>query len=403
MKNILTIFKKEFYRVMSDKRLIFTTIFLPGLAIFVMYSFMGNAINDVETDIQSHKMIIYTENMPVPFRNVVNQHFDDNPDFRDIEDYDFETIEMEIKEGDADLFMRFDEDFLDVLAEYDELDPVLPNVEIYYNPSERYGGSSLSRANQFISAFIQLEGVERWGDSYHVMTINADNDGIPHIIEYENKGIGQGLAMLLPMLIIMFLFSGAMSIGPDSIAGEKERGTIATLLITPVKRSEIAIGKVLSLSVISLFSATSSFIGIMLSLDKLIGNTEISSFDIYGLSEFAMLFGIIFSTVLVIVGIISVVSAYAKTIKEASMLILPFYFISVITGISTMFSGEASTEMFSYLIPIYNSVNMIIAILTFEVDPTFFLITISSSVVYVSIFIFILNKLFQSETIMFSK
>jgi sodium transport system permease protein len=76
------------------------------------------------------------------------------------------------------------------------------------------------------------------------------------------------------MLIIMFLFSGAMSIGPDSIAGEKERGTIATLLVTPVKRSEIAIGKVMSLSIISLFSATSSFIGIMLSLPKLLQMEE---------------------------------------------------------------------------------------------------------------------------------
>jgi sodium transport system permease protein len=223
------------------------------------------------------------------------------------------------------------------------------------------------------------------------------------VIEYENKGIGQGLAMLLPMLIVMFLFSGAMSIGPDSIAGEKERGTIATLLITPVKRSEIAIGKVFSLSVISLFSATSSFVGIMFSLDNLIGNNDINSFEIYGINEFLMLFVVILSTVFVIVGLISVISAYAKTIKEASTLILPFYFSSVVIGISTMFSGEASASLVSYLIPIYNSVNMIIAILTFEVNALHFAINVGANVVYLAIFIFILNRLFQSEKLMFSK
>jgi len=159
----------------------------------------------------------------------------------------------------------------------------------------------------------------------------------------------------------------------------------------------------MSLSVISLFSATSSFIGIMLSLNKIIGSSDISSFDIYGVSEFAMLFAVIFSTVLVIVGIISVVSAYAKTIKEASMLILPFYFVSIIIGVSTMFTGEASTDLVSYIIPIFNSVHMIIAILTFEVVPTFFVVSIISNVVYVSVLIFVLNKLFQSEKVMFSK
>ena len=44
-----------------------------------------------------------------------------------------------------------------------------------------------------------------------------------------------------------------MAVAPESIVGEKERGTIATLLVTPMKRSELAVGKVLSLSVIGLF------------------------------------------------------------------------------------------------------------------------------------------------------
>ena len=388
---------------MSDRRLIFTTIFLPGLAIYLMYSFMGNAITGMEEDISDHKMVIYTENMPTPFRNVVNVYFEDNPEFIDISETDMETITQEIKDGDADIFISFEEDFMEKLDQYGEDGYVLPNIDTYYNPGERYSSSSLSRVNSFIEAFITLEGLDRYGDPYNVLQMNKENGGSPTVIEYENKGLGQGLAMLLPMLIIMFLFSGAMSIGPDSIAGEKERGTIATLLITPVKRSEIAIGKVMSLSVISLFSASSSFIGIMLSLDKLIGNTNVSSFEIYSINDFLMLFFVIFSTVLVIVGIISVVSGYAKTIKEASTLILPFYFISVIIGITTMFSGEASMDLVSYILPIYSSVNMIIAILTFEVVPMHFMLAIVSNLVYVSIFVFILNRLFQSETIMFSK
>lgn len=408
MKNILTIFKKEFYRVMSDKRLIFTTILLPGLAIYLMYTAMGGAINNNSDEMDSHKMIVYTENMPQDFRLYMNQEILANPEMHDIGDTDIDSVMSMLKEGDIDLVILFDEDFMTTLNDYENPIYTLPNLDVYFNPGERYSEHSLGQFYGYLNSFFHAQATDpdRYGEPYDIATFNASNDGLPFVVQYENKGIGQGLSMLLPMLIIMFLFSGAMSIGPDSIAGEKERGTIATLLVTPVKRSEIAIGKVMSLSVISLMSAISSFIGIILSLPKLLGgqlegNTPV--YSIYSINEYLMLLGIIFVTVLVIVGLISVISAYAKTIKEASTLILPFYFISVMIGISTMFSGEGSTDLITYLIPVYSSVNMIIAILSFEVVGIHFLLTIISSLVYVSIFIYILNRLFQSETIMFSK
>ena len=73
---------------------------------------------------------------------------------------------------------------------------------------------------------------------------------------------------LLPMLLMMFLYSGCASVAPESIAGEKERGTIATMLITPTKRSDIAIGKILALAIIALLSGTS------ISVERRLGRTE---------------------------------------------------------------------------------------------------------------------------------
>ena len=409
MKNVLTIFKKEFFRGMMDRRLIFTSIILPGLAIYIMYSLIGDAATGLETDIDSHKMIVYTENMPTEFRNVVNQYFDENPEFHDIGETSFDEVKQQIMDGEVDVLISFEENFMDRLDEYEQPDYVLPNIQTYYNNSERYSSASLQKVNSFINTFLYMEGIDRYGEPYTILSLNQETEGAPTSFEYPNKGLGEGLAMLLPMLIVMFLFSGAMSIGPDSIAGEKERGTIATLLITPVKRSEIAMGKVFSLSLISLMSATSSFVGVMLSLGNLVtleeGTENINPFTIYTFSDFLMLFAVILGTVMVVIGLISVISAYAKTIKEASMLILPFYFISVFVGISTMFSGEAAKSLYSYLIPIYSSVNMIIAIISLEGANYLpeFILMIVSSVVYLSVLIYVLNKLFQSEKIMFSK
>ena len=66
---------------------------------------------------------------------------------------------------------------------------------------------------------------------------------------------------MMPLLILVFLFSGCMAIAPESIAGEKERGTIATILVTPIRRSELALGKIFSLSIIALLSGLSSTVG----------------------------------------------------------------------------------------------------------------------------------------------
>ena len=269
---------------------------------------------------------------------------------------------------------------------------------ISYNPGEKYSEYSFNQIANALHSYSNIIGLDRYGDAYYSFMLDSE------IIMDEDKAAGQGFAMLLPMLIVMFLFSGAMTIGPDSIAGEKERGTMATLLVTPVKRSEIAIGKVLSLTVISMFSATSSFIGIMASLPNLMtgAGSELDVF-IYNAGDILILFSVLLATVLVIVGLVAVLSAYAKTIKEASMLILPFYFVSMALGISTMFSGEASGKLWVYFMPIYSSVNVIIAILTFEISVTAYLITIATSLVYVIILVYILTRLFQSEKIMFQK
>jgi len=393
MKNIITIFKKEFYRVMSDRRLIFTSILLPGLAIYVMYSFIGGALGNEIDDIEQHKMIVYTENMPTEVANYIySQGY--NPEYHIYVPANQEELEAEILAGDVDLLIRFSPTFED---DIDNL--VVSGILLHYNPGEKYSEYTYYRIAETLNQYAEEIGIERYGDAYYSFSMSSE------IIMDEDKAAGQGFAMLLPMLIIMFLFSGAMSIGPDSIAGEKERGTIATLLVTPTKRSEIAIGKILSLTVISMFSATSSFIGIMFSLPKLMASGSGSDLDvfIYSAGDIAILFSVLIATVLVIVGLISVLSAYAKTIKEATMLIMPFYFLSIVLGMSTMFSGEASSNMWVYIVPIYSSVNLIISILTFEISTTAYLLTVFSSLVYVTLFIYLLNKLFQSEKVMFSK
>ena len=102
----------------------------------------------------------------------------------------------------------------------------------------------------------------------NILDVNASAD-TTYDLASEESITGMIFSMMMPMLLTMLLFAGCMSAAPESIAGEKERGTIATLLVTPMKRSSLAIGKICSLSVIALLSCLSSFVGTMLSIPKL--------------------------------------------------------------------------------------------------------------------------------------
>ncbi|MFK5883303.1 MAG: ABC transporter permease subunit [Candidatus Izemoplasma sp.] len=400
MKNIITIFKKEFYRVISDRRLVFTVILLPGLAIFLMYSFMGDAISSQVEDIEEHEMIVYTDNMPYSFQlHVYTSGI--NIVFHELDELSFEVVKDEILEGNIDLLIIFPEDFENMIINYETENS--PELLTYYNYGEQYSSYTYNTFIVLLKIYEDDIVSERFEDASYFNAFDLDLNNPDHNIVNEDKASRAGLAAFLPMMIIMFLFSGAMSIGPDSIAGEKERGTISTLLVTPIKRSEIATGKILSLSTIALLSSTSSFIGIILSLPKLLSADGDGLSISFGIMEYVSLFVIIIATTLFIVGMISVISAYAKTIKEASMMIMPFYFASIVIAISTMFTSEASSVQFIYVIPMYNSINMIVSILIGEVSSTFFAITVISNLAYVGIFIYILTRLFQSEKVMFTK
>ena len=213
---------------------------------------------------------------------------------------------------------------------------------------------------------------------------------------------GQIFAMMLPMLMMMFLYSGCMAIAPESIAGEKERGTIATLLVTPMKRSQLAVGKIISLGVIGLLSGLSSFLGTMLSLPNLMGGaSDTMNASVYQVSDYVVLLLVILTTVLVMVAAMSIISAFAKSVKEAGTSMVPLMIVILLVAVSSMVSSGASKEPYWYLIPFYNSVQCMNGIFSFTYAPVDIVITVVSNLVYTFLLAAGLAKIFDSEKIMY--
>ncbi len=395
MRNMLVIFKKELFRVLTDKRLVLTVFILPGLSIFIIYTIIGTVVQTQFTEPEDYETKIYGENVP----EAIVLAFDETMNYRFIEGgLTRDDLEEKLLEEEIDLAVIFAENFEERIAERDKQD--LPDVTIYYNQGNQRSSSAHNRVSAVMRAYHESIIKDRLDDpaDYHPYVLDTEN------IVDERSMAAQGFAMLLPMLIIIFLFVGAMSIGPDAIAGEKERGTIASLLVTPTKRRDIALGKVTSAALLSLLSALSAFIGIILSLPRLmVADEAMPDISIYGAREFLAIFLLLVVTVIFIVGLISIISAYAKTIKEASMLITPFYLIAMIIGIMNSFGADVNHNPLVHLLPIYGPINMLSGILLFDYSITNFFITIAANIGYTALFVFVLNKMFDSEKMMFSR
>ena len=211
------------------------------------------------------------------------------------------------------------------------------------------------------------------------------------------------ISMMMPMLILMMLFTGCLSVAAESIAGEKERGTIATLLVTPMKRRDLALGKMISLSVFGLMSGLSSFVGIMLSLPNLMGGSGLEEMKFgYTIADYVVLLVVIITTTLLIVGMISIISAYAKSVKEASSMASPLMILVSLVGVTNMMSNGMPTEFYWYLIPIYNTVQCISGVFSMDYQIFPVVITCIANAVYASILVVVLTKMFDSERIMYT-
>ncbi len=390
--NTWTIIKKEFARFFGDRQLLFTTVIMPGLLIYIIYSLMGNGIQKMVTEGAGEVVTMRVENMPTSLAPMFST-MDSSLVVVEQPVTDADIAMLEDKEINA-VLVRFPERFEEALAGVQVADSgMLPNVEIYYNSTN----NAASRVYMTVSAVL--------GNIGRTFTVNVPQDEGQRFDQATDESIGAMIwSKILPMLIIMMLFSGVMAIAPSAIAGEKERGTIATLLVTPMKRNELALGKIVSLSAIALLSGISSFVGIALSLPKMVGMGD--SVDLgfhYTTSDYVALLLVILASVLIMASAVSLLSALAKDVKNAGTMVVPFMLVVMLAGLLPMFQNGASDSLVVYLIPFYNSIEVMTAVFSHELAWTPVIVTLVSDVVYTGIAVWGLTKMFNSEKIMFAR
>ncbi len=406
MQGMKYVFGKELTRVFKDRKMIFSLFILPVILTVGLYGLLGSLITGMQDDIDQHEAVVTLVDAPDSFQTflaetgavfeMISEH-EDEPDY-------FLAAKEAVLEGTLDLIIEFPPAFEEQVKAY-ETGMEVPQVRTYYNPSEEYSSAAYAEyVGGYLEQYRQMLLEERTGDLSSVAVFYVDVDNPEQIIQDDERAAGQLLGMLVPYMISILLFAGAMSLGIDAIAGEKERGTLATMLLAPIDRTAIVLGKLFSLMVISGISAATYVLGLVLAMPLLMGSAMTEgdmnlnvSFTAGQILEIA---GVLILQVFLYVVLISLVSVFARNVKEGSTYISPVYIVVIGLGMVTMYS-TAEARWFEYCIPLYNSSLALKNIFTRDLTVMQFLLTMISNLLAGSIITGVIVKAFKSERVMF--
>lgn len=204
------------------------------------------------------------------------------------------------------------------------------------------------------------------------------------------------------LFIIMAITVSSTYPATDTTAGEKERGTLETLLTFPIKSRDIILGKFLGVSISSIITGMISLILTIISL--YIAN---NSFELYKdvnlmlpVSAYIFVSIIIVAYSLLISGLCIAIASKAKSFKEAQSALTPLTFITFFPGMIALIMNIKLTPVLS-LIPFLNYNLIFQDIINNKYDIVNILCMFISTVVVIGIVLKIIIKQYKSERVLF--
>lgn len=271
-----------------------------------------------------------------------------------------------------------------------------------YNNSESEDGSY---AGMYITNYLESYNNYLGGIYLSQNNINAQlvyNNISYNIIELEGDSmLGNEVINMAIIFTIMAITLTAIYATTDATAGEKERGTLETLLTYPIKSSELILGKFLAITISSIITLIISIILMIISLNLVKDNFEILKGLAFNINSLTIIltFIILLTYSFFISGLCIAIASKTKSFKEAQSTLTP---VSLIICIP-MFLQMLDIRPGSYLnyIPIFNHSFVLNDIFLGNINTNNILITTITSIIYSLILIYIIIKEYKSEKILF--
>ncbi|MBI2258967.1 MAG: ABC transporter permease [Flavobacteriia bacterium] len=391
---IFTIFKKEFIDTLRDKRTIITMVVIPVLLIPLLMTISIKFTKSKTEEAKNKALRIGVVNLDssdsfeallLKIPNEFGQR-----DFFKFKD----TIELKrkVKNEELDFALFVPKDFKSSVDSFYQ-----SKLKIYFHSGNIGMGFKINYFEEFIKKQMIAKRLKK---------LQIDEKQI-NPIEIKQLDMATSKEMLaqiaggiLPYLFIIFGFMGCMYPAIDLFTGEKERGTLETLLTTPVLRWQVLIGKMLVVILSGILSATFTLFGLFLSMEvfQLVEDPKIKDLIYQILNvKFILQFYFIFIPLIVFfAGFIISLALRAKTFKEAQSTIAPMNAVIILPAFVGFIPG-IELDWSTACIPI---VNVVLACKEMIADTLYFphlILSFGMMIVYATIAVLFSYKKFDNE------
>lgn len=278
--------------------------------------------------------------------------------------------------------------------------------DIYYLSSETNSSYAKNIVTEAFGAFREALTEEK------IREAGLDVHEILEPFLYEKKdtasseqSLGSVMGSVLPFMLIVSLMMGTMYPAIDTTAGERERGTLETILTLPVTSRQLIISKFLTVAVIGIVSAllnVCSMGGIAYYMYKVMDmQTDAGTFEIARfLPAILVCVLAIFAFSLFVSAVTMCVTAFAKSYKEANNYITPLMLVIMFTGYIGFIPNVELTQTMA-MIPVANICLLIRNMLLFKIDYMAIAVVLLSNVAYAILAVLFLSRIYDSEAILF--
>ena len=380
MKKLLIVFKKELTDCLRDRRSIVMMV-LPLLIFPLLLSFYNAQIESADESL-AEQLVLATND-----ENGISEV----TDFLSLNGIKVEIVKTEeastdLKSGKISLILNKEENGYHIIYDQNSI--------------------KSTKAINIISSAIEANKTAK---IYKIL--NLHGEAADFLLEYNytfedvsasSEESGNSLiAILGPMLIVMFIATGGAGIALDLFCGEKERGSLEGILATQINRKPLYLAKTITVFIFVCFSALISVGGYIISFalnDEAMG----ASTKGMGLSATQTLLFLLIVAVFAFftASIISVLSLSAKTVKEGTLRINLFTLIPTVIGGASMYMEAGNVSLATNFIPIINVINALKTVFIDAINTTHLFITVFSTALYGIIFLLIGYWLINSENIL---
>ena len=378
--NLWNIFKKELRELFRDKKSLAMMLIIPIFIPLIMLGMSALFEMQANKDVEEYNKIGFAYELSEEEKQIAEQ--------MSIEVVSGSEEELKQKYDNGEINLYITKDGNKYIMNNDGSD----NSSYATGLMESYFNTYKEVLQQ---SYLQAKGINS-NEVLNVITVEEN------VFEEENF-FGSYIKNYAFLFIIMAITVSATYPATDTTAGEKERGTLETLLTFPIKSKDIIVGKFLAVSLSSIVTGLISFalaiVALMLSQNmfKIYEGVDI----MYSASSIIFAIVVIIAYSLFVSGLCISIASTSKTFKEAQSALTPLTFISFFPSFIVFMVGLQTTPLLS-IIPFINYTMIFTDIAGGNIDLLNILLMTVSTIVYIAAIFTYIIKQYKSEKVLFS-